>query len=87
MAESNVRGQYTTHEWGVWGVLPQRPPAFRASKFAPKFIHTILVFEINKGRNAQKVKKILTIIYNYLLEEDSNGHMCGGVLPQKIIEI
>ena len=21
------------------------------------------------------------------LEEDSNGHVCGGVLPQKIIEI
>ena len=48
---------------------------------------TILVFEIKEGRNAQKVKKILTIIYHYLLEEDSNGHMCGGVLPQKMFEI
>jgi hypothetical protein len=27
---------------------------------------TILVFEINKGKNAQKVKKKLTIIYHYL---------------------
>ena len=48
---------------------------------------TLLVFEINKGKNAQKVKKILTIIYHYLLEEDSNGQVCGGVLPQKIFEI
>ena len=47
---------------------------------------TILVFEINKGENAQKVKKI-TIIYHYLLEEDSNDQVCGGVLPQKIFEI
>ena len=38
---------------------------------------TILVFEINKGKNAQKVKKI-TIIYHYLLEEGSNGQVCGG---------
>ena len=35
---------------------------------------TILVFEI-------------TIIYHYLLEENSNGHMCEGVLPQKLFEI
>ena len=54
-------------------------PAFRASKFAPKFI---LEFEINKGKNAQKVKKN-PIIYRYLLEEDSNDQVCGGVLPQK----
>jgi hypothetical protein len=42
---------------------------------------TILVFEI-KGKNAQSLKKILTIIYHYLLEEDSNGHVCGGILPR-----
>ena len=30
---------------------------FESSKFAPKFMLTILVFEINKGKNAQKVKK------------------------------
>jgi hypothetical protein len=47
---------------------------------------TILVFEINKGKTHKKFKK-LTIIYHYLLEEDSNGHVCGGVLPQKIFEI
>jgi hypothetical protein len=50
------------------------------------FSRLILVFEINKGKNAQKVKKI-TIIYHYLLEEDSNGQVCGGVLPQNIFEI
>jgi hypothetical protein len=27
------------------------------SKFAPIFMLTLLVFEINKGKNAQKVKK------------------------------
>jgi hypothetical protein len=37
------------------GVLPQK--IFDPPKFAPKFILTILVFEINKGRNAHKVKK------------------------------
>ena len=68
MAEGHVCGQYTTHEWeGSGGVLPQNIfeiwipemsfPAFWASKFAQKFILTILVFEINKGKNAQKVKK------------------------------
>jgi hypothetical protein len=31
------------------GVLPQKI-------FDPKFMLTILVFEINKGKNAQKVK-------------------------------
>jgi hypothetical protein len=35
---------------------------------------TILVFEIKEGKNGQKVKKILTIIYHYLFEEDSNCH-------------
>jgi hypothetical protein len=33
----------------------------------------ILVFEIKEGKNAQKVKKILTVIYHYLLEGDRNG--------------
>ena len=44
---------------------------------------TILVFEIKEGKKTQKVKGILTIIYHYLLEEDSNGHVCGGILPRK----
>jgi hypothetical protein len=34
---------------------------------------TILVFEIKEGKNAQKVKKIVLVIYHYLLEGDSNG--------------
>jgi hypothetical protein len=42
-------------------------PAFWASKFAPKFMLTIPVFEINKGKNAQKVKKNIKI-YHYLIE-------------------
>jgi hypothetical protein len=28
---------------------------------------TILVFEIKEGRNAQKINKLLTIIYHYLV--------------------
>jgi hypothetical protein len=47
---------------------------------------TILVFEIKEGKNPQKVKGILTIIYHYLLEEDSNGHVCGGILPRKFLK-
>ena len=47
---------------------------------------TILVFEIKEGKNQQKVKKILTIIYHCLLEEDTNGHVCGGVLPRKFLK-
>jgi hypothetical protein len=35
---------------------------------------TVLVFEIKEGTKAQKVKKVLlTVIYHYLLEGDSNG--------------
>jgi hypothetical protein len=51
-----VCGQYTTHEWGEsGGVLPQK--IFEKNNIAPKFMLTLLVFEINKGKNAQKVKK------------------------------
>jgi hypothetical protein len=32
-------------------------PAFLASRFAPKFMLTVLVFETKEGKNAQKVKK------------------------------
>jgi hypothetical protein len=41
---------------------------------------TVLVFEIKEGKNAQKVKK------NYLLEGDSNGHVCGDILPRKCLK-
>ena len=35
---------------------------------------TILVFEIKEGKKCTKsLKKILTVIYHYLLEGDSNG--------------
>jgi hypothetical protein len=33
----------------------------------------ILVFEIKEGKNAQKVKKLLTIIYHYLVVEKRNN--------------
>jgi hypothetical protein len=55
-------------------------------KFAPKFILTILVFEINKGKNAQKVKKKLIIIHNYLLEEDSMVTCVGVYSSRKLLK-
>jgi hypothetical protein len=48
---------------------------------------TILVFEIKEGKNAQKVKNILTIIYHYLLDGDSNGrslHAWGHTPPENL---
>jgi hypothetical protein len=50
---------------------------------------TILVFEIKEVKNAQKVKKILTVIYHYLLEGDSNGRRprVWEHTSQKIFEI
>jgi hypothetical protein len=33
----------------------------------------MIVFEIKEGKYAQKFKKILIVIYHYLLEGDSNG--------------
>ena len=52
-------------------------PAFGASKFAPKFILTILVFEINKGKNAQKVKKNLNSNLSLLI---------GGIIPRTFLK-
>ena len=34
---------------------------------------TIVVFEIKEGKNAQKIKILLTIIYNYLVVEKRNN--------------
>ena len=48
MAEGHVCDQYTTHEWEGGGLGEYSPR---------KFMLTILVFEINKGKNAQKVKR------------------------------
>jgi hypothetical protein len=86
MAESHVCGQYTTHESGGSGgnLNPGNVISCILSiQFAPKFILTKLVFEINKRKNAQKVEKKLTIIYHYLLEEDSNGHVFS---PRKLLK-
>jgi hypothetical protein len=33
---------------------------------------SILVYEIKEGKNAQKVKKLLTIIYHYLVVENKD---------------
>jgi hypothetical protein len=59
---------------GSGGVLPQKNfeiwntempfPPFWASKFALKFMLTILVFEIKEGKNAQKVKKNINAKFN-----------------------
>ena len=68
MTEGHVSGQYTTHEWGggVWGVLPQKNLKLKhgnaiscilRSKFALKFMLTILVFEIKEGKKCTKSKK------------------------------
>jgi hypothetical protein len=32
MAEGHVCGQHTTHEWGVWGVLPRKFLKFEAQE-------------------------------------------------------
>ena len=48
MAEGHVCDQYTTHEWEGGGLGEYSPRKF--------LMLTILVFEINKGKNAQKVK-------------------------------
>jgi hypothetical protein len=57
----------TYHAWigGSGGILPQKIfeisspempfPVFWASKFALKFLLTILVFEIKEGENAHKI--------------------------------
>jgi hypothetical protein len=48
---------------------------------------TILVFEIKEGKNAQKVKKVLTIIYHYLLDGYSNGRrprVWGHTPPENV---
>jgi hypothetical protein len=44
-----------------------------ASKFALKFMLTVLVFEIKEGKNAQKVKKTINHNLSLLIEWDSNG--------------
>jgi hypothetical protein len=83
MAEFHVRGWIPRMNRGSGGILPQRMfeiwspevpfPAFWASKFALKFMLTILVFEEKKRKNARKLKKILTMIYHHLLDGDING--------------
>jgi hypothetical protein len=48
---------------------------------------TILVFEIKEGKNQQKVKKILIVIYHYLLNGDSNGQrpfVWGHTPPENV---
>jgi hypothetical protein len=49
-------------------------PAFGASKFALKFMLTILVFEIEDGKNTQKVKKNINCNLSLLIR---------GIIPRK----
>jgi hypothetical protein len=37
--------------------------------FALKFMLNVLVFEIKEGKNAQRIKKLLTTIYHYLVSD------------------
>jgi hypothetical protein len=49
-------GVYSPKLFEIWNT--EMPfPAFWASKFALKFMLTILVFEIKEWKNVQKVKK------------------------------
>jgi hypothetical protein len=65
-------GHTTQKVFEIWN--PEMPfPAFWASKFALKFMLTILVFEIKEGKNSQKNKKLLTGIYHYLVVEKCNN--------------
>jgi hypothetical protein len=52
-------------------------PAFWASKFALKFMLTILVFEIKDGKNAQKVKKNINCNLSLLIR---------GIIPRKFLK-
>jgi hypothetical protein len=70
MAESHVCGQYTMLEWGGLGVYsPRTFLKFESRKC--HFLHSehpnLLVFEINKGKNAQKV--------NHHLSKKINHHL------------
>jgi hypothetical protein len=66
------RGILPQKMFEIWS--PEMPfPAFWASKFALKCMLTILVFEIKEGKNAQKINKLLAIIYHYLVVKKRNN--------------
>jgi hypothetical protein len=67
MAEGHVCGGILHQKiFEIWS--PEMPfPAFWASRFALKFMLTILVFEIKEGKNAQKIKKIINNNLSLLL--------------------
>jgi hypothetical protein len=52
-------------------------PAFLASKFALKFMLTILVFEIKEGKNAKKIKKNINRNLSLLIR---------GIIPRKCLK-
>ena len=79
MAEDHVCGQYTTREIFEIRIPEMSFPAFWASKLAPKFMLTLLVFEIKDGKNAQKVKKNINCNLSLLIR--------GIIRAQKIFEI
>jgi hypothetical protein len=51
---------------------------------------TILVFEIKKGKNAQKVKTNINRNLSLLIRGGyvpmAAGHVCGGVIPRKFLK-
>jgi hypothetical protein len=75
---------------GVWGYTaqkmfeiwnPEMPfPAFWASKFASKCFSNCTCIWNKRRKKRTKVKK------KYLLEGDSNGHVCGDILPRKCLK-
>ena len=76
---------HTSHEGGLEVYSPRKFLKFEARKchFLRSEHPNLLVFETKEGKNAQKVKKILTIIFRYLLGGGgggiamAEGHVCG----------
>jgi uncharacterized circularly permuted ATP-grasp superfamily protein len=83
---------HTSHEAGQGVCTPRKFLKFEARKchFLRSEHPNLLVFETKEGKNAQKVKKILTIIFRYLLGGAGGGiakATCVGILTQKMFEI
>jgi hypothetical protein len=73
MAKDHVCGDILPQKmFEIWST--EMPfPALWVSKYALKFMLTVLVFEIKEEKNAQKINKLLTIIYHYLVVKKRNN--------------
>ena len=81
---------HTSHEGGLGVYSPRKFLKFEARKchFLRSEHPNLLIFETKEGKNAQKVKKILTIIFRYLLGGGGIAKAtCVGILTQKMFEI